>query len=255
MLHACLAILLFISMPAMVFAAPQADKPPLTPFQEYNPDINKYDFAKSFITSLEYYSRLKKRLDAEQAIGDKYDEDLPTIQTFVDNRTLDNTELRVARNYLSRYASSKNMLIRRVAYDAMMAYERNLLVSSRERQLWKVYYRFKKAGIPRDLSLVEFRKQLESLARDRKSAGIALLEAVIMLQKVILSAASCADENCMDLVLTQIQRDKLLEKLNVFAGDNMVWGIKSGQGTFEAAVASLREVLEDPVYVSAASRK
>jgi hypothetical protein len=30
----------------------------------------------------------------------------------------------------------------------------------------------------------------------------------------------------------------------------MAWGMKTGQSTFEAAVASLREILEDPEFVS-----
>jgi hypothetical protein len=96
----------------------------------------------------------------------------------------------------------------------------------------------------------QFRLQMENLARGRKSAGMVLLGAVQMLQKVILSADACPDEDCRQLVLTQGQRDKLVEKLNGFSGDNMAWGVKAGQGTFEAAVASLREVLEDSAYLS-----
>ena len=91
---------------------------------------------------------------------------------------------------------------------------------------------------------------MANLARDRKIAGMAVLEAVMMFKKVILSAKTCQDEDCQDLALTQAERDKLLQKLDAFSGDNMAWGIKPGQGTFEAAIASVREILEDPIYVS-----
>jgi hypothetical protein len=220
-----------------------------TPFQENNPDVDKFAFAKSYIASLSYYGRLDKRLAQEAAFGDKYDRDLPTIKVLIDDRTLDNTELRVARNYLGKYAASKNMLIRKVAYDAMTAYEQHIFLSSREKRLWEAYYKFKKLAMPGGLNEAEFKKQMESLARDRKGAALGVLRTVLLFKTVLLSAARCQDETCHDLALTQSQRDKLVKKLDAFAPENTEWGMKPGQATFEAAVASVREVLEDPVYV------
>jgi len=244
-----LAFLVF-ALPGPILAAPVAGASAKTPFQQYNPDIDKFAFAKSFITSLSYYGRLNRRLAREKEAGDDFDKDLNVIKMFVDNRTLDNTELRIAKNYLPKYADSKNLLSRRVAYDAMLAYEQNITVSSAERRLWDAYYRFKKIGLPKDLNEAAFKEQMANLANDRKIAGMAVLEAVMMFKKVILSAKACRDEDCQDLALTQAERDKLLQKLDAFAGDNMAWGVKAGQGTFEAAIASVREILEDPVYVS-----
>jgi hypothetical protein len=132
----------------------------------------------------------------------------------------------------------------------MLAYEQNITVSSAERRLWDAYYRFKKMGLPKNLNERDFKRQMESLAHDRKVAGIAVLETVMMFKAVMLSAKSCPDENCQDLALTQAERDKLLQKLDAFAGDKMAWGVKAGQGTFEAAIASVREILEDSAYVS-----
>ena len=243
-------IVLILAFASSAFAATETVKTLKTPFQEYNPDIDKFAFAKSYITSLSYYGRLSQRLAAEKQTGSNFDQDVNTIKTFVDNRTLDNTELRIAKNYLPRYASSKNLLIRRVAYDTIVAYEQNIAVSSAERRLWQAYYRFKKMGVPRDLNENELKKQMASLARDKKTAGMAVLEAVMMFKKVILSAKLCQDEDCKNLALTQGERDKLLKKLDGFAGDNMAWGVKAGQGTFDAAVASVREILEDSIYVS-----
>ena len=234
---------------AVSFAAPSfaAGK---TPFQEYNLDIDKYAFAKSYIQSLNYYGRLNKRLVVEQGFSDRFDTDLKVVKTLMDDRTLDNTELRVAKNYLLKYLESKNMLIRKVAYDVMVAYEQHIAVSSSERRLWQAYHRFKARGVPADFSEMQFKEQLLRLAGDRKAAGLAVLETVMMFKKVILSAKECSDENCHRLVLTQAERDKLIKKLDEFAADNMAWGIKVGQATFEAAVASLRECLEDTAFSS-----
>lgn len=255
MRHIVFSLAMFVFLLPVFAATAAAGTSVQTPFQEYNPDIDKFAFAKSYIASLSYYGRLNQRLLQEKEIGDRFDADIAVIKTFVNNRTLDNTELRIAKNYLLKYAKSQNMLIRRVTYNTMAAYERNIMVSSAERRLWEAYYRFRKMGIPKNLNEADFKAQMSSLARDRKTSGVALLEAVMMFKKVILSAASCRDENCQDLALTQSQREKLLQKLDGFAGDNMAWGIKAGQGTFEAAIASVREILEDPLFVSAASKK
>lgn len=243
-------VLLILSLPCVAFAAPAPVPPVKTSFQENNPDIDKFAFAKSFIASLSYYGRLQQRLAEEKKIGNKFDQDPGIIRKFVDNRTLDNTELRIAKNYLLKYARSRNMLIRRVAYDAVIAYEQNIDVSSSERRLWDAYHRFKKMGLPGDLNENEFKRQMLALAQDRKTSGMAVLQAVMMFKTVLLSASACQDENCQGLALTSSERKKLLQRLDSFAGDNMAWGVKAGQGTFEAAIASVREVLEDSAYVS-----
>jgi hypothetical protein len=236
----------FLFMGAPLVAAQQAP----SSFKQLNPDIDKFDFAKTFITSLSYYGKMDKRLVEEQKAGDQFAQEPKALKAIIDNRTNDNTDLRVAKNYLVKYASSKNMLIRKVAYDLAVAYENHILVSSKERSMWQAYYKFKSTGIPKDLNEPEFKRQMENLARDRRSAALSVLEQVMMLKKVILSAARCADENCQELALTQRERDKLVTKLDSFAKDNRAWGMKAGQGTFEAAIASVREVLEDPLFVS-----
>ncbi len=236
-------VLLFLfvsSFPA--FAAPTGD-PNATSFQQYNPDIDKYTFAKSYIASLDYYGRLTRRLAAEKPVADKFAVDVKVVQTMIDDRTLDNTELRVAKNYLLKYATARNMLIRKVAYDTAVAYEQNIQLSSKERRLWQAYLQFKKTGRPKELDEAGFKDQLERLAQDRKGAGMAVLDAVVMFKKVLLSAKDCANEDCHVLALTQVEREKLAGKLDDFAPDNRAWGAKAGQGTFEAAIASVREVL------------
>ncbi len=240
----CTAVFLALFLAAPSFAESK------TPFQENNPDIDKYAFAKSYVQSLAYYGRLEQRLLMEQKLARTAGSELDAIKTLIDDRTIDNTELRVAKNYLVKYLTSKNMLIRKVAYDAMGAYQQHIIVSSSERRLWQAYQRFKAKGVPRDFNEAQLQVQLRRLAADRKAAGLAVLETVMMFKKVILSARECADEDCMDLALTQAERARLIKQIDAFAGDNMAWGVKVGQATFEAAVASLRECLEDTAFSS-----
>jgi hypothetical protein len=220
------------------------------PFKQYNPDIDKYNFARSFITGLSYYNRVAERLASEDKAAVDAKSDARAIRDFIDDRTLDNTELRIAKNYLTRYAGSQNGLIRKVARDATVTYDKLLAMSVRERELWQVFGRFRTTGLPPDFNEEEFGGQQVILARDKKEIAKDLIRESILVGKILLSAARCDQEDCQELALTREERDKLVKKLDEFAGGNTDWGMKPGQSTVHACVAALREVLEDPLYRS-----
>ncbi len=219
-------------------------------FRENNPDGEKYVFARSFIAGLGYYGKLDMRLKAEERAGNSYMRNIKVVKALVEARTLDNTELRVAKNYLVKYLDSRNLLIRKVAYNTIGAYQQHIIVSSSERRLWQSYQRFLEKGVPRKFDRESFARQMATLSEGRKAAAIAVLAAVVMFKAVLLSAQRCADEACHELALTAAEREKLVRKLDGFAGNNTDWGIKEGQATFEAAVAAIREILEDTIFVS-----
>ena len=52
------------------------------------------------------------------------------------------------------------------------------------------------------------------------------------------------------LAITAQQRQKLLDKLDSFGGDNLDWGLKPGQTTLEGSIAVIREILEDSIWIS-----
>ena len=79
-------------------------------FKTNNPDIDKYSFTKSYIAGLSYYHRVALRLKEEEATPISSDKDARAIQRFIENRTLDNTELRIARNYLTKPLDVINFL-------------------------------------------------------------------------------------------------------------------------------------------------
>lgn len=242
-----LCVFLFFGLTFQAFA----DKENL--FKKYNPDVNKYEFAKSYIMGLGYYSRVALRLakeDSDLIEGVSVGKPLKLIQGFIVNRTLDNTEIRIARNYLVKYNTSANGLIRQVTADAVAAYDQLLEISMRERELWQVLARVRKevgSGDPKEADIL--RHQV-SLAGQKKEAAKDLIRASLKLNVVFLSAELCDNEECKKLVLTRDERYKLLAKLDAFGKDTMDWGAKAGQTTLQACVASIREVLEDPLYIS-----
>jgi len=223
-------------------------------FKRSNPDVDKYPFARDFIMSLGYYGRVNLRLKEEEkakAAGE-FKTDTVLIRKFIENRTLDNTELRIARNYLTKYSSSRNVFIRKVADQAAAAYDQLLTFNSQERELWLEFYRFKTKNDPANYNEEDFVARQVSLALQKKEAAKSLLTVSVLVRKALLSSQRCETDACKELALTQEERDKLVKKLDTVANDNLDWGLKAGQTTLQGCVATLREVLEDPLYKSSA---
>jgi hypothetical protein len=72
----------------------------------------------------------------------------------------------------------------------------------------------------------------------------------VLFQKVLLSSQRCETDDCKELALTKEERYKLIKKLDSFSSGNLEWGLKAGQTTLEGCVATLREILEDPLFIS-----
>ena len=219
-------------------------------FRELNPDAGKYAFVKDYIFALSYYARVAQRLQLEGEIVAESLDQQAVVRQLVANRTLDNTELRIARNYMSRYRSSASPFVRKTALTAIDAYQRLLSMSVRERTLWSDFLRYILAGKPESFDEKEFGRQQVLLAQQKKEVAKDVLRASVLATRVMLSAAHCEDEGCRVLNFTQDERDRLSAALSTVPGVNMDWGMKPGQSTVEACAAVIRESLEDPLYLS-----
>lgn len=219
-------------------------------FRAKNPDVDKYAFVKNFITGLGHYHHAADRLKKEADLVSATSSEASAIQAFIDNRTLDNTEFRIARNYLTHFSTSKNGLVRKVAQDTIATYDQLIALSMSERELWQSLYEFKIKDDSQRLDEEDFIRQQTELALDKKEAAKGLLQSSLLVRTILLSAEKCADENCHALAITQEERGRLIEKLDAFASNNMAWGAKVGQSTSEACEAAIREVLEDRLYSS-----
>ena len=240
----CLALTLII---APGFAAPLEK----APFKRYNLDIDKYAFTKNFIVSVSYYKRVSDRLKAEIDYQSRKGANVKLILKYIEDRTLDNTELRIARNYLTKYESSANGLIRKAAGQAIAAYDTVLSLSMRERELWLALHRFKSTGQPADFNENQFNQKHVDIIIEKKEADKQLLSASLLFRVILLDARMCESEACKTLMLTKDERYKLTKYLDSFARDNMEWGLKAGQSPVDGCVSAIREVLEDQVYISA----
>jgi hypothetical protein len=217
-------------------------------FKRANPDIDKYAFTRDFIMSLSYYNRVALRF--KEGREEKPNGVIAQILTMIKDLTLDNTDLRIARNYLTKFLSSRNALVKEMAWKAVDTYDQLLVLNDRERALWMGFQRFKALNEPSNYDEGDFIVQQMRLVLDHKEAAKGLLGASVLFQKVLLSAQRCETDSCKELALTQAERAKLIKKLDTFAGDNLEWGLKAGQTTIQGCVATLREILEDPLYFS-----
>jgi hypothetical protein len=208
-------------------------------FQKNNPDIKKYEFARSYITALSYL----------KAIDDRWNKQVKLIKASINDLALDNADLRIAKNYLVKYLNSPNALIRKTADMVVVSCEREIAVNDQEKVLWEKWYDLTSAGQASMDKQVEFDKSQHALALQRKEEAKEIVQASVLLTKVLMSEKNTNGRGHR-LAITSKQRQKLLDKLDTFGNDTMDWGLKPGQRTMEASIAAIREILEDSIWIS-----
>jgi hypothetical protein len=218
-------------------------------FHQNNPDIKKYEFARSYITALSYMKAIDNRWkeNAPKKLFAKNKEKM--ILATLNDLALDSADLRIIKNYLAPYLLSPNMLIRKVADKVVVAISRQIAVNNEQKLLWQRWYDLNKAGQATRAKEIDFVKAQHALELQRKEADKVIIEASIFVTKVLISAQN-KDSQGRRLAITAHQRQKLLDKLDSFGKDNLDWGLKPGQRTLEASIAVIREVLEDSIWIS-----
>jgi hypothetical protein len=211
----------------------------ISDFQKNNPDVRKYEFARSYITALGYL----------KAIDDRWNKKVKVIRASVNDLAEDNADLRIFKNYLVKYQDSPNGLIRKITNTVVTATGREIAVNDDEKTLWEEWYDLNKAGHATRPKEVDFVKAQHALALRRKEADKDIVQTSVLLTKVLMSDKN-ADSHGRRLAITSQQRQKLLDKLDSFGRDTLDWGLKPGQRTLEASIAAIREVLEDSIWIS-----
>lgn len=218
-------------------------------FKSNNPDGYKYEFARSFIASMAYFQSIEKRLDESGMFSDTADEK-KLIKSNLDRLAKDSLDLRVAKNYMVKYFNAGNPLMRKVVDTYAVVCDGLIDVNHRERELWGQWRQMRKVDEEGNVDLKEFRDAQEQLSNERKEIMRKFVEASVLMAKVLLSENTLEKQVKKRLALSTSQRDKLIKKLDSYASDNLDWGMKPGQTFLQGAEAIVREVLEDPSYLS-----
>ena len=218
-------------------------------FSKNNPDIKKYEFARSYITALSYmkaiFDRWNKNAPKKLFANDKQ----KMILASINDLALDSSDLLIIKHYLRKYLLSSNTLMRKVAGIVVVSTSRDIAINHEEKALWQKWYDLNIAGQATRPKEVEFVKNQYSLELQRKEADKDIIQASVMLTKVLMSDKNKDDHGHL-LAITAQQRQKLLDILDFFGSDDLDWGLKKGQSSLEASIAVIRETLEDSIWIS-----
>jgi hypothetical protein len=218
-------------------------------FKKSNPDGLKFEFARSFIASMAYFQSIEVRLKESDRISDAVDEK-KHLQWNRDRLAKDNLDLRVAKNYMIKYFNVGNALMRKVVDSYAVTCDELIALNRRERELWQQWPQMRKVDDDGNVDMKEFLDAQADLSDQRKSVMRRLVETAVLMTKVLLNEDVREKQVRKRLALTHKEREKLIKKLDAYAGDNLDWGMKPGQTFLQSAQAVVREVLEDPTYLN-----
>ena len=220
------------------------------PYKIYNPNGGKYDFARSYITSLGYLKGVESRWKRSDEVKKKDGEE-KLVEWNIERLIMENMDVRVAKNYMTKYLKTNNSLMYKVVDSYSKVCDQLVSLNIQERQRWEELKGWKEKGEFNGQKDQQFVKIQEDFARQRKETMREIVENAIFMTKVLLDENTKEKQIKKHLALTSQEREKLIRKLDAFAKDNLDWGLKEGQTFLQAAEASIREVLEDPAYLSA----
>jgi len=225
------------------FAAIGIDNP--SEFKLNNPDGNKYEFVKNYINSLSQLKDNAKRRQSAAAVSFEDFKDPHVVKKAIENLILDNTSLRVARNYILRYKVPQNGLILKVVDLFTKSCDEQIAQNIQERNLLETYQGLLLGEKPKEGFHELFIEKMETLALERKASYLKMLESAVFVGKVLVSAQTDKQGNFVFLGITSREREKLLDKLDSFYEREYQGQLREGQTFFQGSVAAIREILED----------
>jgi hypothetical protein len=242
-------LLLFAIYGGMIVHPDLAPASAADEFKKNNPDIQKYEFARSYITSLSYMKQIYDRWNEDAPKKLFAQQRVKMIRSILNDLALDDSDLRIIKNYLVKYLGYPNMLMRKVADMVVVATNQEISVNNEEKLLWDKWYGLLATGQATRAKEIEFVKAQYSLELKRKEADKDIVKASVLMTKVLISDKNKNGRGHI-LAVTAVQRQKLLDKLDSFGSDTLDWGLKPGQRTLEASIAVIREILEDSIWIS-----
>jgi len=212
-------------------------------FIENNPDGNKFKFAKVYITASKYiYKNALKKEVLEQFKKDSSFDKI-SLKNSVDALVKENINLRVARNLMDVYKKPENLLMLKVADVFGKFCEEQIAINDKERALLTKVYSIEGELNPNSFNVGAFLDRLAGLKSERRESSRKLVEASVLVTKVLVSDQTDYHGDLTLLGITNSQRRYLLDRLDEFEGENFRGEIRQGQTYFEAGISSIREIL------------
>lgn len=244
-------IILFVSFMsvfscAFSFAEDHAD------FIKNNPDGQKYDFIRTYLTALNYLymneTRQSKRdfTNIQGTSKEKNDQYFRELMR-------DNINIRTSRNLMKPYFSAGNPLMVKATDIFYQVCDEQAKLNDEEMELIKKETPVKTKIDPNHLpekndSVQAPLDEYIVLNNRRKESLQKLLEASLLAAKVLISNKTDQEGDLVVLGINKEERKKLLLKTDIFRGSGYEGEMREGQSFLEASVASIRDVLKDPSW-------
>ncbi len=214
-------------------------------FQKYNPDGKKYEFVKNYLVSLTYLKKNAERSQNPPEFSREEFEKGEFFKAFMDDLLRDNVDLRIARNFLKKYRTSGNGLILKTTDLFTQVCDGQIEINNRERAYVEKVYQAQINGGLESVNKKRFMQNLVGLSMERRESLKKLLEASMLINKILVSNKADDYGEFITLGVTEGQRESLLQRLDEFYEDGFQGELRQGQTFLQGSVAVIREVLGD----------
>lgn len=243
MFQKLIIILICIFCAGFVCAEDYSDQGEL--IAQFNPDGQKYGFVKNYANALKYIHDNELSRKKNPALNEESLMDPLVTEALMENLIQENANLRVSRNYLKSFSSVENGLMLKVMLLFTEMCDEHIEFNNQERQMLDDLSAAQETKTLDSFEKQAFIKGYEILASDRRNSMSKLLEASMLIEKVLMSSDVDEYGEFTKLGITSTQRDKLLKKLYAFDGEGFEGEVREGQSFFEASVVAICLVLED----------
>jgi len=228
----------------IVLAQPHYDED-IRKFQQFNPDGPKYDFVKNYLVSLTYLKKNAERSQNSPEINAEEFEKGGFFQALMDELIQENINLRVAKNFLKKYQNSNNGLILKVRDLFTQICDEQIDVNNKERTyIGKVLQTQIEQGLE-SVDIKTFMRNIQGWAMERRTLLQKLLEASMMINKILVSNQIDEFGEFVMLGVTEAEREGLLLRMDTFYEEGFQGELRQGQTFLQASVSIIREILED----------
>lgn len=220
-------------------------------FQQNNPDGLKYEFTRDYITSLNYLKENNERFEDVAILAFSEDKEINRIAALRDDLIRNNLNLRIARNYLSKYLRQADNGLILKASDMFTDFCDQLIDHNNQEKLLleELYYTQLKDEMD-GFDVNGFTRDQRRIGLARKEALKKLLETSILVSKILISPQENYAGEYDRLGITQEERYKLLYKIDEFEDERFKGELRPGLTFLEGSVVTLREILEDYDYTA-----
>lgn len=220
-------------------------------FRQLNPDGKKYDFVKHYIKSLYYLQKNVERMNSALQYADVHLQGAERVKEIIDQIVLENVNWRIARNMLKQYSSDENGLILKTTKlfnqmcDEQIGFNQKEIVLLEDLRQHRLTARDDGA-----FNKKKFVKEQYSIEIHRKESLGKMLEASLLIEKILISDQPDEYGELVKLAVTNNQRQYLLTEISSFKGEEYEGKLREGQTFLQASVAAIRGVLENETWDS-----